>query len=123
MVPESPPRTSAAEVRLGRRHQRAQGRTARLGIPNVIEYAFGLDPQSNSAGQLPVAELIDGALEIRFVQPADVTGIVYGAEWSSTLQEGSWQDLPDAGSAGEHVFRLPVIDGDKCFIRLKVLAR
>jgi hypothetical protein len=52
-----------------------------------------------------------------------VTGIRYGAEWSETLTAGSWQPLPDTGTAGEHVFLLPMGDAPKVFMRLKVSER
>ncbi|MCX6875987.1 MAG: cadherin-like beta sandwich domain-containing protein [Verrucomicrobia bacterium] len=91
------------------------------GIPYLVEYAFGLDPLSNSAGQLPQPHMVAKRWEIRFTEPAGVTGITYGAQWSSSLQPGSWTDIPDTGSGAEHVFSVPA-DESRVFMRLKVTA-
>ncbi|MEI6653550.1 MAG: hypothetical protein WCP45_02185, partial [Verrucomicrobiota bacterium] len=57
---------------------------------------------------------------MRFSQPAGVTGITYGAEWSTTLLPGSWLEVPDTGTGGEHLFNLPEDAGPQAFLRLKV---
>ncbi|MCX6875988.1 MAG: cadherin-like beta sandwich domain-containing protein [Verrucomicrobia bacterium] len=90
------------------------------GIPYLVEYAFGLDPLSNSSGQLPQPHMVAKRWEIRFNEPAGVTGITYGAQWSSSLQPGSWTDIPDIGSGTEHVFSVPAETAPKLFMRLKV---
>jgi hypothetical protein len=59
---------------------------------------------------------------LRIEPPAGISGIVYGAEWSPDLQPGSWQDIPDTGSYGEHRFVLPTSPADRGFMRLKVTA-
>jgi len=90
------------------------------GIPNLVEYAFGFDPTANSAGLLPSPQLSENHLEIRFNQPAGVGGVVYGAEWSTTLLPGSWVAVPDSGQLPEHVFRVPVAGKPRLYMRLKV---
>jgi hypothetical protein len=90
------------------------------GLPNLVEYAFGLDPKSNSAGRLPVARRSEGDLEIRFTRPAGVGGILYGAEWSTTLLPDSWVPIPDSGEFPEHLFRVPVAGKPRLYLRLKV---
>lgn len=92
----------------------------RDGISTIMEYAFGLDPLTNSAGQLPTGGIIDGFYVIRFTQPAGDSNIVYGAEWSTTLEPGSWADLPDAGVGSSHEFRVPITTSSRLFMRLKV---
>jgi hypothetical protein len=93
------------------------------GLPNLIEYAFGLDLNENSAGQLPQPVLANGVLTIRFTQPSGVTGITYGAEWSRTMEPGTWQDAPNTGSGTEHRFAIPATGLPQAFIRLKVTRR
>ena len=44
---------------------------------------------------------------MRFSQPAGVTGVTYGAEWSATLLPDSWTAVPDTGTGNDHLFRLP----------------
>lgn len=90
------------------------------GIPNLVEYAFGLDPKSNSAGRLPAPRLSGDELVIRFTRPAGVGGIVYGAEWSASLLPGSWVPIADSGELPEHVFSVPVAGKPRLYLRLKV---
>jgi alpha-tubulin suppressor-like RCC1 family protein len=89
------------------------------GIPNLIEYALGLDPAANSAGQVPQPARSGKLLVIRFTQPAGVSGITYGAQWSTDMAPGNWTDVPDGGSGAEHVFSVPAGDSRR-FLRLKV---
>jgi hypothetical protein len=90
------------------------------GISNIMEYAFGLDPLANSAGQLPHGRVIDGSFAMSFSQPAGVSGVIYGVEWSATLEPGSWRDVPDSGSGDQHVFSVPMEGRPRVFVRLKV---
>lgn len=87
------------------------------GIVNLLEFAFGLDPKLNSAGQLPQGQRIGGDFVISFTQPSGVSGITYGAEWSTTLS-GDWSAIPDAPSGNQHTFRVSM--GPHGFMRLKV---
>jgi hypothetical protein len=57
---------------------------------------------------------------MRFDRPVGVTNITYGAEWSTTLQAGSWNDIPNTGSAGSLEFITPASNEPSMFIRLKV---
>lgn len=90
------------------------------GLPNLVEYAFGFDPKSNSAGLLPAAQLVEGDLVIRFDQPAGVGGIRYGAELSTSLLPGTWVPVADSGELPEHVFRVPVAGKPRLYMRLTV---
>lgn len=89
------------------------------GLVNLIEFAFGLNPKTNSAGQLPQGTIIGGNYVISFNQPT-VSGITYGAEWSTTLQPGSWTPIPDTGIPPQHVFSVPIGPNTRMFTRLKV---
>jgi len=90
------------------------------GIPNLLEYAFGLDPKQNSAGLLPLPQRVDNNLLINFSQPVGVTDITYGAEWSTTLLPGSWTAVADTGTFPQHRFSVPVGTQTSLFLRLKV---
>ena len=89
------------------------------GIPNLLEYAFGLDPAANNTGQLPQPVVTGGNVVVRFTEPPGVAGIIYGAQWSATLLPGSWTDVPDTGASPEHIFSVPAIP-PRVFMRLKV---
>ena len=88
------------------------------GLPNLIEYAFGLDPTANGPG-LPQGGLIGGNYVVEFIEPSGVTGITYGAEYSATLLAGSWTEVPDSGTGAVHVFSVP-LTGGRLFMRLRV---
>ena len=85
-------------------------------------FAFGLSHEVGG-GDLPQAQRTGDALKLRLTQPVGVTGITYGAEWSATLQPGSWTALPDEGSGDEHIFSVPLGGNGKLFMRLKVTGR
>jgi hypothetical protein len=90
------------------------------GILNIMEYAFGTDPIQNSSGQLPAANLIGGNFAISFTQPAGVTGITYGAEWSATMLPTDWHPVSDSGLYPQHTFSVPVGSNTGLFMRLVV---
>lgn len=90
------------------------------GLVNLVEYAFGLNPTQNSAGQLPQPQVIGSNLVVSFTNPAGVAGITYGAESSSTLAPGSWTAIPDTGTSGLHVFSVPLGTHAALFGRLKI---
>jgi len=51
-----------------------------------------------------------------------VTGITYGAEWSTTLRSDDWHPITDTGTGGQHVFVLPMGADPRKFVRLKITA-
>jgi len=90
------------------------------GVPNLVEYAFGMDPWVPDAGRLPRPEFLGDRLELRVARAAGAAGVRIGAEWSESLEEGSWREVPDTGAEEEAVFRIPV-DGVRLkFLRIRV---
>ena len=90
------------------------------GIPNLMEYAYGLDPQHDSSGLLPRPQWIDNNMEVSFTQPVGVTDIAYGAEWSATLLPGSWTAVADTGTPPQHHFSVPSDSTPTLFMRLTI---
>ncbi|MCX6877576.1 MAG: hypothetical protein NTW21_27765 [Verrucomicrobia bacterium] len=90
------------------------------GLPNLLEYAFVLHPKQNSAGQLPSPQKVGNNFVASFAQPAGVSGVTYGAEWSETLLSGSWTEVSDTGAPPQHTFSVPIDNKPKLFMRLKV---
>jgi hypothetical protein len=90
------------------------------GTPNLIEFAFGLNPRQYSAGLLPLPQRTDNNFVISFAQPAGANGISYGAEWSETLLSGSWTSVADTGTVPQHAFSVPIGTKTKLYMRLKV---
>lgn len=93
------------------------------GLANLIEYAFGLSPMSGGAVQLPAPQRSGNVFTVSFTEPAGVSGVIYGASYSTTLQGGGWTPITDTGSGTTHIFSAPVGAGDtKVFIQLNVTA-
>ena len=94
------------------------------GIPNLLVFAFfgpNQDPATAQIRLLPQVSASGGFLSYHFSEPAGVSGLSYGAEWSTTLQAGDWHPVTDTGVApGEHLFSVPM-DGARKFLRLIVM--
>jgi hypothetical protein len=92
------------------------------GLNNLIEFAFGLHPLQASTHLMPAWQRLGNELTCIFNTPAGVSGVVYGAEWSATMEPGSWQPVTDSGTAPQHVFSVPIDGNGKKFVRLMVSA-
>jgi len=93
------------------------------GLVNLLEFAFGLDPKQNSAGQLPPGRIIGSNMEMSFTQPADVSGITWRGEWSTLLSSNpaDWTNLPDLDPAPTgFTFRVPIGSNPRVFLRAVV---
>jgi hypothetical protein len=90
------------------------------GLPNLLEFAFNLDPTKNSAGQIPRPQIVGSNFVVTFTQPASVSGVTYGAEWSTSLLAGSWTAISDTGLAPQHIFSVPIGTKTRLYMRLKV---
>ncbi|MCX6865478.1 MAG: choice-of-anchor D domain-containing protein, partial [Verrucomicrobia bacterium] len=90
------------------------------GLVNLLEYAFGLNPQLGTSLQVPQAQRVANDLVISFTQPAGVSGIIYGAEWSTTLAPLDWHAITDTGLAPQHSFSVPTGGKIMLFMRLVV---
>jgi hypothetical protein len=86
------------------------------GIVNLIEFAFGLDPLSSDSVMFTLPQKIGTNFGITLTQPSGVSGITYAAESSSTLAEGSWEPVPNTGTASQIEFIFPPAPGS--FMRL-----
>jgi hypothetical protein len=90
------------------------------GIPNIVEYALGLNPKIGSSTELPMATRTGNNLVISLTEPGGISGITYGSEWSTNLQNGSWTSVSDSGLPPAHTFSVPFGTNPKLFMRLKV---
>ena len=89
------------------------------GVKNLVEYAFNLDPQDSSSAQVPAWTNDSSQFEIGFTPPANVEGVSYGVEWSSSMNPSDWQDVTNQGTGGGHRYVVPK-DAPFKFMRLKV---
>lgn len=90
------------------------------GLVNLIEYAFGLNPTQNSAGQTPQGQMVGSNYVISFTQSPEVTAITYAAEWSATMKPDDWHSIPDTGTPPQHTFSVPIVSNTQMFLRMKV---
>ena len=84
---------------------------------------MSLNPTLNSAGMLPQGQRSGGNFVISFSRPAGVTGITYGAEWSTTLSNNplDWTVVADTdASFAGYTFSVPIGIKTHLFMRLKV---
>ena len=93
--------------------------------PTSSAFAFfgpGQDPHRASLNQLPQLQLSGGNVVYSFSQPAGVSGITYGAEWSAALDSGNRTAIPDTGTGSVHTFSVPIAGNPTTlFIRSIVL--
>ena len=90
------------------------------GLVNLVEFAFGLDPKSNSAHQIPQAQRLGNELVITFTPPPGASGITYGAEASGTLAASGWEPVANTGTAPQRMFRVTIGPEKTKFMRLTV---
>ncbi len=91
------------------------------GLPNLLEYAFGLNPTQGVSRALPVPQVNGSNYVVSFTQPVGINGVTYGAEWSTTLAPGSWVSIPNTGTAPQYTFSVPLSGNTRVFVRLKVM--
>lgn len=93
------------------------------GLLNLIEFGFGLNPTLGISLQLPQAQRVGGNYVISFIQPAGVSGITYGAEWSTVLTNNpaDWTSIADSDpSPTGYTFSVPIAGTERVFMRLTV---
>ncbi|MGV3663706.1 MAG: beta strand repeat-containing protein [Prosthecobacter sp.] len=94
------------------------------GLPNLLEYALGMNPGQSSNGQVPLAQLASGEFVLVFDEPVGITEVTYGAEWNGTLNPAEWSSagISHVFSNGRHTFTLPAAGLGKAYMRLKVVS-
>lgn len=90
------------------------------GVTNVVEFAFGLNPNSGASKQLPQGVVSNGNFVLTFTQPAGVGGVAYAADWSPTLSPGTWNPLTNTAIPPAHLFSVPTNGNPTIYMRLKI---
>jgi len=75
------------------------------GMPNLIKYALGLDPNLASPGAQPLPVLAAGTLSFTYTQIVAASDLTYTAEWSSDLQTWSAAGVTTAILSDDGVHR------------------
>ena len=96
------------------------------GVQNIQVLAYlgpYQDPSTASTAQLPQMQISGGNLLYSFTEPAGVSGITYGAQWSATMQPNDWHAVPDTGdptaTPPSHLFSIPMTS-PQLYMRLTV---
>jgi hypothetical protein len=90
------------------------------GIPNLVEYAFGTQPDKPGGLELPLVQTDSEAYMVEFTPPEGVSGIHYDLEWSPSLAVSSWVLLTNESVAPNYRFRLPRNSIDAAFFRYRI---
>jgi uncharacterized delta-60 repeat protein len=89
------------------------------GLENLVEYAFDLNPNVPDATALPAWEKDDNDYVLTFTRPPSATGITYMAEYSDSLNPGSWTAAANAGTGDNYVF-YTTATGPRLYLRVRV---
>ncbi|MEI6653274.1 MAG: choice-of-anchor D domain-containing protein [Verrucomicrobiota bacterium] len=97
----------------------------RNGVPNVMEYALGMDPHNPSLVGLPVVGLSGGLLTLTYTRVLAASDLVYAIEWSIDMKDWrTWnvssQVLSNNGFTQQIRASVPVSTLDAAYIRLRV---
>jgi len=91
------------------------------GVPNLVSFAL-LGPSQNpatvTASMLPQPQQSGGNLVYSFTEPAGVSNITYGAQFTPSLTPANWQPVSDTGSGTLHIFSVPIGSNTQMFLRL-----
>jgi cyclophilin family peptidyl-prolyl cis-trans isomerase len=91
------------------------------GVPNLVVFAlFGQNqnPAKVTPSMLPQPQKSGGNFVYSFTQPAGVSNITYGAQYTTSLSPSNWQSISDTGSGAQHIFSVPVGNNNQMFLRL-----
>lgn len=87
------------------------------GLPNLVEYAFGLDPHRSDAAALPTGRMTYSHFIHEFTRPTGIEDVSYGVEWSATLEAGSWQAAANTGTGAFLQFKVASSGRPRLFTR------
>ncbi|RYD28533.1 MAG: hypothetical protein EOP87_19555 [Verrucomicrobiaceae bacterium] len=90
------------------------------GLKNLVEFALGLPPHSDSSGMLPPWIQSGDHYTMGFTRPAGAANITYSAEWSETMRDDDWHPAEDLSAGDAKSFRVPVGTEERKFFRLRV---
>lgn len=93
------------------------------GLNNLLEFAFGSNPKLADNGSIPLPLSVNDQLVIDFIQPTNVGGVIYEAEWSPDLNPDNWQPMENLALPPRHTFRLDKNAHPVAFMRIKVIGQ
>ncbi len=91
------------------------------GVPNLVAFAlFGpnQNPAQVTSAQLPQPQMVGRNYVFSFTEPAGVSNITYGGQFTTSLNPADWQPVIDTGSGTQHIFSVPIGGSTQVFMRL-----
>ena len=89
------------------------------GLENLVEFAFGLNPNAPDSAALPQWQISDDDYTLTFTRPAGVSGITYVGEYSTSLSPGSWTAANNFSTPPAYTFIAPAVT-QRLFLRVRV---
>ncbi len=89
------------------------------GLENLVEFAFAGDPNVPDTTILPAWQLSDDDYILTFTRPANVSGVTYVAEYSTSLEAESWIAVSNTGTPPNYAFYVPAIS-QRLYLRMRV---
>ena len=89
------------------------------GLENLVEFAFGRNPNVPDAAALPQWVLADDDYSLTFTRPANVSGITYVAEYSTSMAPGSWTPAVNYSTPPAYQFLAPAVT-QRLYLRVRV---
>jgi uncharacterized delta-60 repeat protein len=89
------------------------------GLVNLIEFAFGGDPNTSNPDVLPSWEQVGRNFVLTFTRPGEAGGVTYTAEYNTTLDPAGWTAIPNTSTAPQFTFEAPAGNG-RLYLRVKV---
>jgi len=91
------------------------------GVPNLVAFAL-LGPNQNpatvTASMLPQPHKSGSNFVYSFTEPAGVSTVTYGAQYTPSLTPANWQPITDTGFGTGHIFSVPIGSNTQIFMRL-----
>ena len=91
-------------------------------VDNLLEFAFGLNPEMASAKGLPSWVHSGEDYVLSFTEPAEASGITYIAEYSTTLAPGGWTVIPNSSVPPLHTYIAPSGITGRIYLRMRITA-
>lgn len=92
------------------------------GLVNLLEYAFGFDPEKSSAPVMPIAERAGNNVRMVFPVPRSST-LNYTVEKSTDLVNWSTSGITLSTASGKTTATIPLSAGPEAFLRIQVLPK
>ncbi len=82
------------------------------GVPNLLEYAFDMNPTVKDGAKLPRMEVVDGRAQVRFRRDVRNSDITYILEATDSLTTPDWHEVARAEAFSDPVVSEPELEAE-----------